>query len=213
MLLLLTPLLASAHPTNIDFSQMPRTQVAWSYLRMGFIHILPLGYDHILFITSLLLLSTGWRQVIMQTTAFTIAHSITLALAMYRIIEPSPAIIEPVIALSIAFVAAENIIIRRVHPLRLLIVFFFGLIHGMGFAGVLIEQGLPEKQFITAIFAFNAGVELGQIAIILLAFLLVGNWAGDNPRYLNRLAVPASVCILLVATYWTIERTMQSLNP
>src|ERR1043165_8909612 len=137
-----------AHTLNYDFSTMSRTDIGWVYLKLGYQHIIPLGVDHILFITSIFLLNPNLKKVIWQASAFTIAHSITLALAMYGVIKPIPAIIEPVIALSIVLVAMENLITQKLHPWRVLIIFCFGLVHGMGFASALVGLGLPEKQFL-----------------------------------------------------------------
>ncbi|HYV95515.1 MAG TPA: HupE/UreJ family protein [Chitinophagales bacterium] len=201
-----------AHTLNYDFSKMSRTDIGWVYLKLGYQHIIPLGIDHILFITSIFLLSPSLKKVIWQATAFTLAHSITLALAMYGVIKPVSAIIEPVIALSIVLVAMENLITQKLHPWRVLIIFCFGLVHGMGFASALVGLGLPENQFLVAIITFNLGVELGQISVILLAFMLVGIWFGKKPWYHARIVVPASAIIAMIALYWTIERTAASLH-
>lgn len=109
------------------------------------------------------------KTVLLQVTCFTIAHSITLALAMNGLISPPSGIVEPLIALSIVFIGIENVLFSELKWWRLIIVFMFGLIHGCGFAGVLSEIGLPQKDFLTALIAFNIGVEAGQTAVILLA--------------------------------------------
>ena len=204
---LLFPLLSSAHAGDIDMSKFSRTDVALIFLKLGFEHILPLGLDHILFILSLCLLNPKIRPLLIQATAFTIAHSITLGLAMYGLISPPGYIVEPVIALSILFVALENVLTDRLKPTRLLIVFAFGLIHGMGFASVLTELGLPREQFVNGLVAFNAGVELGQVAVILLFWLIIGAWFGKKPWYRKFIVVPASLGIAAIALFWTIERT------
>ncbi|MCC6280848.1 MAG: HupE/UreJ family protein, partial [Saprospiraceae bacterium] len=123
---------AEAHTINYDLAKLSQSSVAWSYLQLGFLHILPLGLDHILFVLSLFLLSSKLSTVVWQATAFTVAHSITLGLAVYGYIQPLPAVIEPIIALSIFFVALENILIQRLKPGRIVIIFLFGLVHGMG---------------------------------------------------------------------------------
>ena len=202
-----------AHTVNYDFSKMSRTYIVLAYLKLVFQHIIPLGVDHILFITSIFLLSPSLKKVIWQATAFTLAHSITLALAMYGVIKPPAAIVEPIIALSIVLVAVENLVKQKLHPWRVLIIFCFGLVHGMGFASALVGLGLPEKQFLVAIITFNLGVEMGQITVILLAFLIVGIWFGKKPWYHQRIVIPASVLIAMIALYWTIERTAASLHP
>ncbi|MDQ3111190.1 MAG: HupE/UreJ family protein [Bacteroidota bacterium] len=204
---LLLPSLAGAHPADDALAGLSKGEVGWIYLKLGFTHILPLGLDHILFVLCIFLLNPKLKSVIWQATAFTVAHSITLGLAMYGVIEAPAHIIEPVIALSIFFVAVENILTDKLKPSRIAIVFLFGLIHGMGFAGVLTELGLPKKEFITGLITFNVGVELGQITVILIAWLLVGMWFSKKPWYKTRVVVPVSAIIALIALYWTIERT------
>ena len=196
-----------AHPMDDVLSKLSRTEVAYVYLELGFQHIIPLGLDHILFVISIFLLSPKLKVVIWQATAFTIAHTITLGLAMYEIITPPTHIIEPVIALSIMFVAIENIITDKLKPARVAIVFVFGLIHGMGFASALTELGLPKNQFFSSLITFNVGVELGQITVILIAWFLIGKWFSDKPWYRKRIVIPISVVIALFGLYWTIERT------
>lgn len=188
----------------------PRTtwQVARQYTGLGFTHILPLGLDHILFVLGLFLLSARWRPLLAQVTAFTIAHSITLALSIYGVFSLPPSIVEPLIALSIAYVAIENVLTSRLHAWRTVVVFGFGLLHGMGFAGVLQEIGMPRSEFITALVTFNVGVELGQLAVMTLAFLLVGAWFKDRPWYRQRVAIPASLSIATMGLYWTVERAL-----
>ena len=166
---------------------------------------MPNGLDHVLFVLGLFLLNTLWRSVLWQVSAFTIAHSITLALGMYGVIGAPPSIVEPLIALSIAYVAVENLVRSELTPWRVALVFAFGLLHGMGFAGVLTELGLPRGEFVTALVAFNVGVESGQLLVIAAAFALVG-WHQAQPSYRRRVALPASLAIACVAAYWTIER-------
>jgi len=197
----------SAHAIAADLSKLSRTDVAWIYLKLGYTHILPLGLDHILFVLCIFLLNPKLKSVIWQATAFTVAHSITLGLAMYGLITPPSHIIEPVIALSIFFVAVENILTDKLKPSRVIVVFIFGLIHGMGFASALTGLGLPKKEFVTGLVTFNVGVELGQISVILSAWLLVGIWFSKKPWYKSRIVTPASAIIALIALYWMIERT------
>ena len=205
-LLLALALPAAGHVLNTDLSKLSRTEIFWTYLQLGFTHIIPLGFDHILFIISLYILEPRLKPVLLQATAFTVAHSITLGLAMYGIIRPPSAIIEPVIALSILFVAIENIITDRLNPWRVAIVFGFGLVHGMGFASALTGLGLPQKDYLGSLISFNVGVEMGQVSVILLAWALVGRWAADKVWYKRRVVIPVSVVIGLVAAYWTVER-------
>ncbi len=183
-----------------------RAQVVRQYTVLGFTHILPHGLDHILFVLGLFLLSARAKPLLVQVTAFTVAHSITLALSIYGVVSLSPAIVEPLIAASIVYVALENIVTSDLKPWRPLVVFGFGLLHGLGFAGVLTEIGLPRSEFVTGLIAFNVGVELGQLAVIGLAFVAVGMWARARVWYRARVIVPASIAIAAVGLYWTIER-------
>jgi hypothetical protein len=186
-----------------------RLAVARQYFVLGFEHILPKGVDHILFVIGIFLLSTAWRPILLQVTTFTIAHSITLGLTMYGIVSLPSSIVEPLIALSITYVAIENLWTSELKPWRLALVFAFGLLHGMGFAGVLRELGLPRSEFLTALLTFNLGVEGGQLAVILIALLLVGWWRQrERVRYRQRVVVPVSVLIAAVGAYWTIVRAL-----
>lgn len=178
------------------------------YLVLGFTHIVPKGLDHILFVLGLLLLTRRARALLGQVTAFTIAHSLTLALSMYGVISLPSKVVEPLIAVSIAYVAIENIWTSEVKRRRVALVFLFGLLHGLGFAGVLTELGLPRSEFLTALVAFNLGVEAGQLAVILGATALIGSWAVRKDWYRGRIAVPASALIAAIAVYWTIERLL-----
>jgi HupE / UreJ protein len=207
LLVFALPQLGLSHPMDNALANLSRTDVALVYLKLGFTHIVPLGLDHILFVISIFLLNPKLKIVIWQATAFTVAHSITLGLAMYQIITPPTYIIEPVIALSIMFVAIENIITDKLKSTRIFIVFIFGLIHGMGFASALTELGLPQNQFFTSLITFNVGVELGQISIILIAWFLVGKWFAQKAWYRSRIVIPISVIIAAMGLYWTIERT------
>ncbi len=206
VILFFLPLILSAHAIT-DLSKFSQTDVGLIYVQLGYTHIIPLGIDHILFVLSLYFLNSNLKTVIWQATAFTVAHSITLGLAMYGLITPPTYIVEPIIALSIMFVAVENIISDKLRPSRLFIVFGFGLIHGMGFASALISLGLPENQFFTSLLTFNLGVELGQLTVILIAWLLIGKWFSKKPYYRNRIVIPISSIIAIIALYWTIERT------
>jgi hydrogenase/urease accessory protein HupE len=184
-----------------------RRSVAWRYLMLGFTHIVPKGLDHMLFVLGIYLLSGRARAVLWQVSAFTIAHSITLGLGMYGIVAVSARIVEPLIALSIAYVAIENIFLSELKSWRVALVFAFGLLHGMGFAGALRELGLPRSEFLTALLTFNLGVEAGQLAVIGTAFLLVGWHCANREWYRSRVVVPVSLLIACTAVYWTIERT------
>ena len=197
-------------PFELDAAVVPRSRLSLMglYLRLGFTHILPGGLDHILFVLGLFLLSLHWRPLLAQTTAFTLAHSITLGLSMLGAISLPPRIVESAIALSIVYVAVENVVTERLRSWRIALVFGFGLIHGMGFAGVLKEFGLPRHEFLPALVSFNVGVEAGQVSVLLGAYLLLGWWAGSKPWYRRRVVVPTSLLIAAVGLYWTAQRLM-----
>jgi HupE / UreJ protein len=195
-----------AHTINYALQDAPATDVVWYYFKLGFAHIIPAGADHILFIAGLCLLSTNVKAIVWQATAFTLAHSVTLALSMKNIVVAPPAIVEPVIALSILFVAVENMLVKKLSRWRIALVFFFGLIHGMGFASSLNETGLPPDKFFTSIVAFNAGVEIGQVAVIVAMFTLIINRFNRKSWYKQKMVYGLSALIALIAFYWTIER-------
>lgn len=177
-----------------------------NYVSTGFTHVIPMGFDHILFILTLFFMNKSLRMVVIQCSVFTIAHSISLALSAANIILPDTAVIEPLIAVSILFTAIQNIVNDRVNKWRIVIVFLFGLIHGMGFANALKENGIPDDHFVTALVAFNIGVEIAQIAIVLLAYLLISKWYSEKTWYKQRIVYPISACIACIAFYWTIAR-------
>jgi hypothetical protein len=195
-----------AHTINYSLEKEPTGAVLLYYLKLGFRHILPGGMDHILFVSALCLLSNKIKTILWQATSFTVAHSVTLALSMKNIIVVSSAIAEPIIAMSIVFVAIENILFSELKVWRILIVFLFGLIHGMGFASALNEIGLPPNKFYTSIIAFNGGVELGQATIIVIVFSSLVVFWGKKTWYRQRVVYPLSGVIALIAGYWTITR-------
>ncbi len=175
-------------------------------MRVGFLHIVPKGLDHILFVIGLFLLSTRLRALLWQVTAFTVAHTVTLAVGALGIVQISPAIVEPLIAASIVYVAIENLATSRLHVWRPVVVFCFGLLPGFGFAGVLREIGPASGQFVMSLFAFNLGVEFGQLAVIAGSFLVVG-WAMKRKWYRRAVVMPASLAIGIVAAIWFAQRT------
>lgn len=179
--------------------------VVMRFVRLGFKHILPKGADHILFVLGLFLLSTRLPPLLWQISAFTVAHTLTLALAASEVLALSPMIVEPLIALSISYVAFENLATSKLQPWRPALVFAFGLLHGMGFAGVLRELGLPRDAFLASLVGFNVGVELGQLAVVALAFLLVG-WARKRAWYRRAIVLPLSLGIGVIGLYWAAER-------
>ncbi len=203
---------AAANPSDTrPVAEPGRWLVARQYLALGFTHILPEGTDHILFVLGLFLLSCRLKPLLWQVTAFTVAHSITLGLAMYGVIRLPSAVVEPLIAASIAFVAVENICTPELKPWRPFVVFGFGLIHGLGFSSVLLELGLPRKDFATALVAFNGGVELGQLTVITAAFIVVGWWR-RRKWYRPVIVVPASALIAATGIFWTVQRVMLAMR-
>lgn len=179
------------------------------YLVVGFEHILPLGLDHILFVIGLFLLSTALRPLIIQITAFTLAHTVTLALGALGYISIPGSIVEPLIALSITFVAIENIFADKLNKWRPFVIFGFGLLHGLGFAGVLSEFGFAPGQFVASLIAFNIGVEIGQLTVIAICFLAVGIWFGKRDWYRPGIVYPASLAIGGYSFAWFIERSLE----
>jgi len=177
------------------------------YLALGYTHILPKGLDHILFVIGLFLLRARLRPVLVQVTTFTVAHSMTLGLSLYGLVSLPASVVEPLIALSIVYVAIENLRTERLTPWRVALVFMFGLLHGMGFAGVLTGLHLPRADFAVALLGFNLGVEAGQLTVIAGAALLVGWWR-HRGWYHRRVVVPASLAIAAVGLYWTVTRLL-----
>ena len=200
----------TSEPFLLDRTVVPQTRwrIIQTYLALGYTHILPRGLDHVLFVLGIFLLAVQLRPVLWQVSAFTIAHTITLALTVYGVVSLPPRIVEPLIALSIVYVAVENIFTSKLHAWRPLVVFCFGLLHGMGFAGVLTDIGLPRSEFVPALLSFNAGVELGQLTVILGAFLLVGVWFRKKPWYRQRIVIPGSLLIAGVGLFWFIQRVV-----
>ncbi|WP_167853554.1 HupE/UreJ family protein [Roseovarius aestuariivivens] len=178
-----------------------------TYVTIGFDHILPKGLDHVLFVIGLFLLNTQMRPLLIQITMFTLAHTITLALGMTGVVSAPAHIVEPLIALSIAYVAVENIFTSDLHRWRTVIVFLFGLLHGLGFASVFREYAASGAEFVKSLVGFNIGVELGQLTVIALCYLAVGYWFGDKPWYRRAVVIPASLAIALISSYWVLERT------
>ena len=197
-----------AHDVVGELENMSKVDTAILYLKLGYKHILPLGLDHILFVVSLFLLSTNLKSVLWQSLAFTIAHSVTLGLAMYSVVNVSPDVVEPLIALSILYVALENVFISKLRPSRIGIVFLFGLIHGLGFASALSNLGLPQNSYLSSLIMFNIGVELGQLTIIFAAFFLFGKWFGGKPFYHKYIVIPVSLTIAAIALFWVVQRTL-----
>ena len=176
------------------------------YFASGFTHILPDGLDHILFILGLFFLSRSFPVLLFQMTLFTLAHSLTLGLSLYGFVTFPSGFVEPIIALSISFVAIENLIAGdRLRVWRPWIVFSFGLIHGLGFAHSFAETPIAAKNFLPALFSFNLGIELGQLVVIGLTFAAVCAWR-KREWYSQWIARPASLSIAIAGVYLAIQR-------
>ena len=177
------------------------------YVWLGITHIIPQGLDHILFVLGLFLLSPKLRPLLWQVTAFTLAHACTLTAATLGTISVDATIVEPLIAASIVYVAVENIIIERLTPWRTVIIFCFGLLHGLGFASALNMVELPNQERLLALLAFNAGIEFGQVAVIAIAAGCIG-WFRNYDWYRTKIVIPASAFIALIGLAWVVERTL-----
>jgi hypothetical protein len=182
------------------------------YVSIGVAHILPGGLDHILFVLAILLASVRLRALLLQVSAFTLAHTLTLALAASGVITPPTSIVEPLIALTIAFVAVENLFSRDMTKWRPAVVFAFGLVHGLGFAGFFAELGLPREQFWSALVGFNIGVEIGQLSIIAagtmlgLALRRVLDDKSGSRQYRRFVVLPGSLAIGVTGLWWAVQR-------
>jgi hypothetical protein len=176
------------------------------YIPIGFQHIVPKGLDHILFVLGLFLFDTRLRQLLLQISAFTAAHTVTLAAAASNVIVVPSALVEPAIAISIIYIAVENILAKGTSPLRLPLVFIFGLLHGLGFASVLAEFGLPERNYLPALLGFNLGVEIGQLTVVATAFGLIGLWFNRLRLYRALVVIPGSALIGLAGAMWLVQR-------
>lgn len=182
------------------------------YITIGVGHILPGGFDHVLFVLAIFLASTRLRALVIQVSAFTVAHTATLALAASGVITPSPSVVEPLIAMTIAFVAIENLFFNDMTSWRPVLVFGFGLIHGLGFAGFFGELGLPPGQFWSALIGFNVGVEIGQLSVIGVAALFgialrrTLHDPGGNAGYRQLIVRPCSLLIGLTGLWWATTR-------
>jgi hydrogenase/urease accessory protein HupE len=180
--------------------------VVKKFIPSGIDHIFA-GPDHILFIVGLLLLGGRLLRLLTIVTAFTIAHSITLSLAALDVVNPPARLIEPAIALSIIYVGIDNLMVGKTgRDFRAWIAFFFGLVHGFGFAGVLREFGLPRQALGWSLFSFNFGVEIGQVCIVVVAAGLLGALRSSNPRLAQQVASIGSVIVILAGSYWFIQR-------
>lgn len=174
---------------------MSEGTVIAQYLKYGFTHVIPWGYDHLLFIAAIFFYSSRIRTVVVQCSIFTVAHSLTLFLTAKGVILQQAAVVEPVIALSIMFTALGNILRVNQSGLRMLIVFAFGLIHGMGFAAAINALGIPPNHFLSAILSFNLGVEIAQLTVVFSLHLLVTRYFINKTSYEKRVVYPVSAVI------------------
>jgi hydrogenase/urease accessory protein HupE len=180
--------------------------VVKTFLMSGIYHIF-IGPDHILFLVGLLLLGGSLNRLLLIVTAFTIAHSITLTLAALDIANLPARWIEPAIALSIVYVGIDNLMVGKTgRDVRAWIAFFFGLVHGFGFANVLREFGLPRQALGWSLFSFNIGVEVGQICIVVVVASLLAALRKRNPTTGQHVVTIGSVMVILAGSYWFIQR-------
>jgi HupE / UreJ protein len=181
------------------------------FVGLGVAHILPGGLDHILFILGLFFLTRQFEALLLQITLFTMAHSLTLALSLYGVVDAPTSFVEIAIALSIAFVAADNLYDSKLHHWRPWIVFGSGLVHGLGFAHTFSDHRVSADEYLPALFSFNVGIELGQLAVVGLAFACVAAW-WRSQHYMRRIARPASAIIGVAGLLWVIERVQVALG-
>lgn len=193
------------------------------YIAYGFAHIIPGGLDHIFFIVGIFLTATGLRHLVLQASLFTLAHSLTLILASIGWVYAPENVVEPLIALSIAALGAEAILTRNstikrtsMHPkfslhtsLRLMMIFAFGLLHGMGFAGPFIDSGLSGSTLIVMVIGFNVGVEISQISLLLGLWLLLSKSGLDDHAGTHKyIRLPVAIGLTIIGLYWTVSRVM-----
>lgn len=180
----------------------------FNFLIKGFEHVFPIGYDHILFMIALFLYNSRIKTAILQCTVFTIAHSLTLALTANRLIIPNTQLIEIGIAISIFIAGLENILPRVNFSIRLLIIFLFGLMHGIGFAGALADIGIKNQEIITVLAGFNIGVELAQASLIVILYFILSKPFLDAPWYNTFIKKPVSLIIASCGLFWAITRSL-----
>ena len=180
-------------------------EVMKTFIPSGIHHIM-IGPDHILFLVGLLLLGGTWVALLKIVTAFTVGHSVTLSLAALNVVTPPATVIEPAIALSIVFVGADNLVRGTGRDLRMWVALVFGLVHGFGFANVLREFGLPREALGWSLFSFNVGVEIGQLAIVLLVMAVLSAIRRRSATLRQRVAFAGSIVVIAAGTYWFVQR-------
>ncbi len=178
------------------------------YISLGFFHVIPWGIDHLLFVLCLILAHTKLKPILYACTLFTIAHSVSLALAAFHIWVVDARWVEPLITFSIFGQALQYLYFPNRWSLRMPILFAFGLIHGLGFAGALAEQTLAKTDFFVALFSFNVGVELAQIGFVCLIYFLLVHPFSNTAKYISHLVRPAYAGIASIALCWTIARIL-----
>ena len=186
-------------------------QTTWNstlvdYISVGFTHIIPKGLDHILFVLGLLFLTLKIYPLVFQISIFTLAHTITLGLSSIGIVNLPLEIIEPLIALSITYIAAENIFKARLTKYRSVTIFAFGLLHGLGFASALANFGLPVDYFLWALIGFNIGVELGQLTLLFVGYIVLAFTVKTSALYRTYITIPGSLFVGLFGLWWFFER-------
>jgi hydrogenase/urease accessory protein HupE len=181
-----------------------KTAQSESWIYSGYRNVIPLGLDHLLFIFGLFLLAPRWKPLLKQSLLFTTAHTITLALAIFGIISLPPLLIEILIAASIAWIGIENLLMKELKPSRLILAFGFGLLHGMGFASVLREKlgDLSGKEITLPLVSFNVGVELAQITVLAVSFLIL--W--PLRKWTRQFQTAGSVFVAFAGLFWMFER-------
>ena len=189
------------HPEPIGTAQH-----FYQFISIGFDHVIPLGWDHILFIIGMALSSLLWRRLLLLVSLFTLAHTLTLGLAMVGVAEVSPRIIEPLIAFSIAYVAIENLLAKQSIKRKSIIVFLFGLVHGLGFASMLKNFEMSPDNFLSTLIGFNIGVELAQVFIVLSVFSALLLFKKIQLNYRILLVVPISIIISVIGFWWFVQR-------
>jgi hydrogenase/urease accessory protein HupE len=180
-------------------------EVMKTFIPSGIHHIM-IGPDHILFLVGLLLLGGSFMALLKIVTAFTVGHSVTLSLAALNLVTPPASVIEPAIALSIVFVGADNLVKGTGRDLRMWVALVFGLVHGFGFANVLREFGLPREALGWSLFSFNVGVEIGQLAIVLLVTAVLTAIRRRSATLRQRVAFAGSIVVIAAGTYWFVQR-------
>jgi hypothetical protein len=180
----------------------------FSYISLGFFHVIPWGLDHMLFVLCLLLPQTRLKPILYACTLFTLAHSVSLGLAALQIWVVDAKWIEPLITFSIFAQALQNLLLPNRWSLRMPILLAFGLIHGLGFASALSEQALPASDFFLSLFSFNMGVELAQIAFVCLIYFVIVRPFSNKKGYVSSFIRPANALIATIALCWTIERIL-----